>query len=131
MIRRIESHNRLNGIVFSVVEFIVAAGVISPFAVYYILHARILYALGAMGIILNCLTVVAFGIHQWIDKDEGIGWRRLAQNKEELHRVRHDNPHMLRDTLILTATILAPYALMILVVAQLLARGSMGTSQNH
>ena len=54
MMDRIKAHNILNGIIFSIVEFVITAAILAPFAIYYALHARWLYAAVAIGIILNC-----------------------------------------------------------------------------
>lgn len=44
MISRIKTHNTLNGIIFSIVEFVITALIIAPCAIYYILYGKILYS---------------------------------------------------------------------------------------
>jgi len=73
MIDRIKTHNILNGILFSMVEFAMTALVIAPFAVYYVIHGRALYAAISMGIILNCLTIGWFGLRQYGNKEKDLG----------------------------------------------------------
>jgi len=118
-VRFIKTHNRLNGIVFSIAEFAIITGVIAPFAMYYVHHARVLYALLSMGIILNCLTVVAFGTRQWLDKEQDVGWKRFRE-KHERERIARENPDLLRNTMIITLTALLPFILVGSVVFELL-----------
>ncbi len=42
MINRIKTHNILNGIIFSIVEFAITILIIAPFAIYYVLHGKVL-----------------------------------------------------------------------------------------
>lgn len=100
MIERIKTHNHLNGLRFSMAEFVLIAGVISPFAGYYVLHGRYGYALISVGLIINCLTVAAFSWQQWRTKAP----------------VPPPPSHLLVDTLLLVTTALMPYALFMLVV---------------
>src|SRR5215510_14720399 len=88
MINRIKIHNILNGIIFSIVEFLITAGIIAPFAIYYVLHGRALYATVAIGIILNCLTIVAFGVQQYINKEKDVGIQHMFNNsvRENINR---------------------------------------------
>ena len=120
MIQRIKTHNVLNGIKFSIVEFVIIALLISPFAIYYILHAQIIYALVSEGLTLNCLTVVAIGLRQLGRKEKAIGWQKLA-DKQERDRIARANPHLIKDTMIITITALVPYVLIGLVAYELLA----------
>jgi len=119
MISRIKEHNALNGIKFSIAEFVIVAGLISPFALYYFQHAQVLFALVSVGITLNCLTVAGFGLRQWLDHEPEIGWKRLL-DKQERDRINHTHPHLLRDTTIITVTALAPYILLVLATLDLL-----------
>src|SRR5215510_2684018 len=100
MINRIKIHNILNGIIFSIVEFLITAGIIAPFAIYYILHGRALYATIAIGIILNCLTIVAFGVQQHIRKEKDVGIQRMF-NKGVREKISREYPHLGNDTSVL------------------------------
>jgi len=125
MIQRIRTHNLLNGIKFSIAEFVIIALLISPFAIYYILHAKVIFALVSVGLILNCLTVAALGLRQWFGKEQGIGWRGLLDKKERA-RIDRANPHLLKDTLLITVTALVPYVMIGLVAYELLTRSKDG-----
>ena len=124
MIKRIKTHNLLNGIVFSIVEFAIIAAVIIPFAIYYIFHVQVFYALVSVGIIINCLSVAILGIRQWNNKEQEIGWQRLYSkqgllDKQVRERIDRENPHLLRDTIIITVTTLIPYVLLLLTIFDL------------
>ena len=118
MIQRVKTHNLLNGLLFSIIEFLVIALAISPFVIYYVLHARVIYALVSIGILLNCLTVALIGWRQWKDNEQGVGLRRFM-DKEEREKIGHANPHLLADTLKITITALLPFVLIALVAYEL------------
>ncbi len=122
MIRRIKDHNILNGIIFSIAEFVITALVIAPFAIYYIIHGRALYATIAVGIILNCLMIVAIGLQQHRRKEEDIGIQHMY-NKSLRERINREYPHLGNDTLTLTITILLPFVMFIWVISELLFTG--------
>ncbi len=117
MLRRIRSHNILNGMLFSIFEFALTALIIAPFAAYYILHGKSLYATISVGIILNCLTIVAVGLIQRRRGEKDLGLRRLY-NKDCREQVAKENPHLLGDTVLLVATILLPFALSALTLGE-------------
>jgi hypothetical protein len=117
MIRRIKSHNILNGILFSISEFAFTALVISPFAVYYIAHGTYLYALIAVGIIFNCPTIVVYGLVQLRRRAIDAGISRVNE-KSFRERALRENPHLFGDTLLLAATILLPLVLFIVTLIE-------------
>ena len=121
MIYRIRTHNILNGIIFSIVEFVITAGIIAPFAIYYVLHGRVLYAAVAIGIMLNCLTIVAFGVQQYLRKEKDVGIQQMF-NKEIREKVSREYPHLSNDTSILVLTLLLPYVMLIWVLYELFFR---------
>jgi hypothetical protein len=121
MIQIIKTHNLLNGLLFSILEFLVISLVVSPFAIYYLTHERFIYSLISLGIFLNCLTVALIGWCQWRGGEQGLGLRQFM-DKEELERVRLANPHLLADTLKLAISALVPFLLIALVVYELLNR---------
>ncbi len=43
MIHRIKTHNILNGIIFSIVEFVITDLIIAPFAIYYVLLPFVMF----------------------------------------------------------------------------------------
>jgi len=122
MIQRIKTHNILNGIKFSIAEFVIIPLVIVPFAIYYLTHAQLVYGLVAAGIILNCLTVAGFGLRQLLNKEKEIGLQRLL-DKREREDIRRANPHLFKDTLMITLTALLPYVLFVLVTYESLISG--------
>jgi hypothetical protein len=105
----IQRHNRLNGVIFSIVEFALIALFIGAFASYYLLHQRAVMAFIAWGITLNCVPVVFYGLRQ-LARDQASGqrvgsfWDKTAR---EQHRL--ENPHMLRDTLALAVGTVLPF----------------------
>ena len=105
----IQRHNRLNGLAFSIVEFAFIALLIGAFAAYYLLHHRFVMAFIGWGITLNCVPVAVIGLRQWAqDRASGAPagsfWDRRAREQH-----RRENPHMLRDTMILTVGTLLPF----------------------
>jgi len=117
MIQRIKTHNILNGIKFSIAEFLFIPLVIIPFAIYYLTHAQLVYGLVSVGIFLNCLTAAGLGLRQLFDKEKEIGSRGLL-DKQEREDIRHANPHLFKDTLIITVTALLPYISLALVIVE-------------
>jgi hypothetical protein len=121
VIRRIESHNVLNGVIFSVAEFAITALVLAPFAVYYVTQAEVILALIFVGIILNCLTIVAFGVRQLSHGERGISFLKVL-NKQSRADIARAHPDLYRDTFILVMTILVPFAVFALTLRELLMR---------
>jgi hypothetical protein len=107
----IHRHNRLNGLAFSIIEFAFIALLIGTFATYYLFHRRAVLAVIAWGITLNCLPVVVIGLRQ-LGQDRATGkpigsfWEKKARDQHKL-----ENPHMLRDTMILTIAALLPFVM--------------------
>ena len=122
MIQRIKTHNILNGIKFSIAEFLFIPLLIIPFAIYYLTHARLLYGLVSVGILLNCLTVAGLGLRQLSAKVADVGLQQLL-DKQARENIGRTNPHLLKDTLIITITVLLPYVLFVLVMVELLIGG--------
>ncbi len=123
MIRRIKSHNLLNGILFSISEFGFTALIISPFAAYYISHDKFLYTSIAVGIIFNSLTIVAFGLRQLRNKERDIGFLRVYEKSYREQAVR-ENPHLFQDTMILVGSILLPFVLFLMTLFELIFKNT-------
>ncbi len=119
MVNLIKTHNILNGITFSIAEFIIVPLIIAPFAIYYIVHGKVLLAAVAVGIILNCLTIVAFGIQQRRRKEQDLGIQHMF-NKSVRERVGVDHPHLSRDTMVLSTALVLPYMVILWVIIELL-----------
>ena len=107
--RIVESHNYLNGVKFSVIEFALISLVLSPFAVYYLWHGQFVYGSIATGIAVNCLTVVVLGARAWRAGQMGLALGSWTDPKIAA-RAKQEHPIMLRQTLLLTASCLVPFA---------------------
>ena len=116
MLSIIKRHNRLNGIIFSVVEFAAIALFVGALAAYFARHHQLAYAIAAIGITLNCLPVVIVGIQMLLDRDDPRNRLPSFWNKAAREQHLADNPHMLRDTLLLTGATLIPLLLLIVVL---------------
>jgi hypothetical protein len=112
----IHRHNLLNGVVFSVVEFGLIALLIGAFATYYLLHHRPVMAAIGWGIALNCLPVVVSGVQEL--RRRNVSGQRLGSFWDKAARERHrkENPHMLRDALVLTGAVMLPFVCFALVL---------------
>lgn len=117
MINRIKTHNILNGIIFSIVKFIIAL-----FAIYYVVHTRVLYATIAIGIILNCLMIVMLGLQQYKGKEKMIGLQHMF-DRNVWERVNREYPHRSADTSVLDMTLILPFVMSIWVIIELLSNG--------
>lgn len=117
MIRRIVEHNKLNGVVFSMVEFLLVAAAATFIAVGFGLNDRWLGVLLAAGTALNCLVVVVFAMAALRRGERGNSLRDLthANYREALRR---EHPTMTKDTLTLTGSILLPYLLLVAVAVE-------------
>jgi hypothetical protein len=110
----IQRHNRLNGLVFSMAEFLFIGLIAGVFATYYIIHWRWLMAFVGCGITLNCMPVVVDGWCQLIKERGGgrfIGSYYSDKTAREQHR--RENPHMLRDTLVFVVAALLPFVMLL------------------
>ena len=122
MINRIKTHNILNGIIFSIVEFVVIDLIIAPFAIYYVVHGKVLYATISVGIILNCLMIVLFGLQQYKNKEKDVGIQHMF-HKSVRERISREHPHLSNDTSVLVITMLLPFVMFIWVLYELLLNG--------
>jgi hypothetical protein len=83
---------------------------IGGFASYYTLHGRSVMAVIGWGITLNCVPVVVCGVRQRAhDRASGAPIGSFWDRGSRAEHVRQ-NPHMLRDTMILTLGTLLPFA---------------------
>ena len=121
MIDIILRHNRLNGILFSIVEFGFIGLLVGAFATYYLLHRKPFHAAVAWGITVNCLPVIVIGTRMLFDSSERTPsyWNKGARQKH-----LRDNPNMLRDTLVLTTATLIPFVALASVLVELAIRRS-------
>jgi hypothetical protein len=98
----------LNGHIFSFIEFILAAGVILPFFVYYLWHGRILMAGISLGLVLNFTTILSFALASLRrgEKSIGLAFYRDARVRRQ---VAQEYPDLQSDTLILSLSLLVPF----------------------
>ncbi len=117
MIRRIVEHNRLNGVVFSMVEFLLVAAAASFIAIGFGVNDRWVGAALAAGTAINSLVVVTFAVAalQRGERGNSLGDLTDASYREQLRR---EHPRMTRDTLALTGTVLVPYLLLVAVAVE-------------
>ncbi len=115
LLERVRSHNYINGLKFSAVEFIFAALIIIPFLVYYSTHHRIWSAILAVGLILNFLTIVLIAFVSAFKKEKSIG---IQFYTDPILRkdIAKTYPHLTIDTLILCASMLIPFVLCVIVL---------------
>jgi len=113
VIRRIRSHNTVNGVAFAIGEFALIGVVVGLFGVAYALTARPLYALAAAGIAANCLCVVVLGVQAWRAGERGYSLRLLFSSAHRA-KLAAGNTKMSEDTAVLTVGTLIPFALAIL-----------------
>ena len=116
----IQCHNRLNGLVFSIVEFGCIALFVGAFAAYYLVHRRWAMASIGWGITLNCLPVVIYGLRQLRQaKIRGQTTGSYYSDRQAREQHRRENPHMLRDTLVLTLGTILPFVTLMTVLFNL------------
>lgn len=114
MVERILAHNRLNGLLFSLIEFGLFSLLVAPFAVYYGLHGRwVLFAI-CVGVICNFLTIVTFAARSLKSGEKSVGHRKLLRREERVE-IAKQYPHLMTDTLTLTVTSLLPFVLLVAV----------------
>ena len=110
VIRRIREHNQLNGVVFSSVEYGLAALAAAFVAFGFGRNERWVGAVLFAGIAVNCLLVLGFGLAALRRGERGQSLRRLS-DADYRERVRREHPNLMRDTLTLAGLAIIPYAL--------------------
>src|SRR5215471_4355799 len=119
----IQRHNRLNGLVFSIAEFVLIALLVGAFAAYYLIHQRWLMAFIGWGIALNCVPVVVFGCRQLAQaRATGLPTPSFYTDKRAREQHRRENPHVLRDTLTFAVAALLPFLMLAAVLFDLRRR---------
>ena len=121
MIRQVREHNELNGVVFSIVEFLLVAAAAAFVGVAFGLHGEWLAAALGAGTTLNALVVAAYGLAALRRGERGKSLRGLAR-PEYRGAVRREHPGLAADTVTLTVTTLVPYVLSIAVAAERIRR---------
>lgn len=120
MIRRIQSHNIVNGVAFVVCEFALIVLVVTPFGVIWAFKREPLYALVAAGIVANALCMVALGVQAWRAGERGSSLRLLF-NRAHRTRLLREHPRMSEDTFAISLGTLIPFGLTVLVLLDIVA----------
>jgi hypothetical protein len=117
LLGKIDDHNRYNGFWFSAAEFGITGILAAAAAGYFASVGRWLPALVAVGITANCVPVVVAALRDRLRGVQSIGWSALA-SVEVRARIRADRPHLLRDTLTITALTLLPFGSAVVLLTQ-------------
>jgi hypothetical protein len=120
LIKRIQSHNIINGVGFAPCEFALIAVVVAPFALFWAFDRKPLYALVATGIIANYLCVIGLGVQAWRAGERGYPLRLLFSGAHRAS-LSKQYPKMSEDTLILSLGTLILFGLTVPVLFELLA----------
>ena len=126
MIRRIIEHNQLNGVAFSISEFTLGAAVAALLAAAYARADRATGVVLALGIGLNCIIVVAFGVVAWSRGERGTPLARVFSRSGRAELTRQ-HPSLMTDTLIVAIAALVPFALLVATLAEFAWKRIKGT----
>ena len=122
MLKIIRTHNYLNGLAFSFVEYAIVIAVLAPFAIYYLAHGRWLYAAIAVGVIANCGTVSVMALAALLRREDSVGVFKIARDRALRRKLKSDHPRLSRETGILSVAVLIPFAILAAVVRDLARR---------
>jgi len=85
MIKIIKSHNQLNGVKFSIIEFIAIFFIAFSTSVFLLIHHLFLTGLIYFGIAVNCLPIVIIGVHTLLHSntnlDNGTIWNKNSRKR--------------------------------------------------
>lgn len=126
MLRIIRSHNRLNGLRFSALEFGLVGLVVLALAGYFLLAGASLFGVATLGTAGNCLPVVWLGIGSLRAGESDIGLRAMLRPTARAAALR-EHPTMQRDTYILAGATLLPFLVVVTVVVELRGKHSKTT----
>jgi hypothetical protein len=108
----IQRHLRLNGVAISVVEFGLIALCAGAYATYTLLYHQLLMAVIAVGIALNCVPVIVYGLRE-LAHHSAKGERRGTDGDTKPTELHHrKNPDRLRDTILLSLATLLPFVIL-------------------
>jgi hypothetical protein len=117
MIHIVRIHNYLNGFKFSTYEFILSSLIVLPFSFYYLTHNNFLYGLVSLGLIANFLIIVLFALQSIRRNEKDIGIKKLFK-KERRGPIHEEYPNLDTMTLVLCITLVIPFLLVILILAE-------------
>ena len=110
LVRRIQSHNIVNGVAFVVCEFALMTTVVATLGVIWMLNGMPLHALAAAGIVANCLCVIGLGVRAWRSGERGSPLRLLFSSAHR-NSLSKEHPRMSEDTLLIGLATLIPLGL--------------------
>ena len=105
--RLIRDHNRVNGLWFSVVEFLLMTVLCLGMAVLFIDAGAVVFGVVAAGIGANCVVIVVLGVGSLRAGEPDIGLR-AAFTPSGRARMRAEYPHLQRETFVLAGATLLP-----------------------
>lgn len=106
---RIRRHNTVNGFLFSSSEFALVALLTGSFSIYTLSVGKIFIGAVELGIALNCLPVIFYGVRSIVRKEKCIGvagWFHAATRTE----IANKYPETSMDTAALVAATVIPFA---------------------
>jgi hypothetical protein len=113
VIGRIEAHNRLNGYRFVIGEFALIGAVVGAFGIYYALHGAVVLGIVALGIVANSAVVIVLCARSLRRGEKSLGIWRIYTEPALRRTVMQEHPNLSTDTLLITAAILVPFAVVI------------------
>ena len=126
MIRIIRSHNRLNGLRFSALEFGLVGLVVLALAGYFLLAGASLLGVATLGVAVNCVPVVWLGIGSLRAGESDIGLRAMLRPTARTAALR-EHPTAQRDTYIVAGATLLPFLVVVTVIVELRGKRSKTT----
>jgi hypothetical protein len=113
LVELIREHNRLNGLRFSIVEFVLVGAVALFLAISGVWHLLI-----GIGIALNMATVAIVGVWQIRDgeRSEGSPWKMFDSRYRQ--KIAREHPNLSIHTALIVVTSLIPFLLTVLVIVQ-------------
>jgi hypothetical protein len=120
LIEKIQLHNELNGLVFCAVEFALISLIITPFACFYLSHARFIEGIVALGIATNTLCIAALALHSRIAGQKSIGIRKWFDKNGRAEIAARVRGHE-RDTMTIVVATLVPFVVVLVCVWEISA----------
>lgn len=108
----IREHNTLNGLRFTVCEFLTIGLLMTGSAAYLALSSHLMLSVVAAGIAANCIPVIVQAVVSLRAGEVDRGWRATFSPFQRA-AVLHDHPTAQRDTWILSVATLFPYCVAI------------------
>ncbi len=100
MLYEVRVHNRLNGNVFSLIEFLLVSFAAGLIAIGDYIHGKFLFTIVDIGWILNCLTVCVVAAQSLLKKEESTSIFQFLVDKELRKKVATQYPKLSRHTVV-------------------------------